>query len=443
MADARALKQSTGDAGASRQPLPFGAVVDCDVAVGIPPLPPSSGGYCFVLVRAFGEPIGLLTGEAPAQGLAPDALAQRIAGRFSSELSERLEGCGIAWSGELPTTGLAAPAAPAFERSREAVLHNGPSMTVAVCTRDRPETLRRLLDSLVAQRYPRVNVLVVDNAPSSDSTRRVVASVAHACDIDYVREPRAGLSWARNRALASARDEIIAWADDDAVCDPWWAAEVARAFVGLPSAGAVTGLVVPMELDTPSQVWFEQYCGAARGRGVERVVFAPGGPDHDPLYPMPVFGSGNNMAFRRRALEAIDGFDILLGAGTRSGSGEDILALSSVMLDGWPVVYQPSAIVRHAHRREYTDLRRLQLGYGRGMGAFYASMLAHRPSALAGMVRLVPRALRDQLSRDGRRLGQLDDAVRSDLLTAFRTGLAQGPFIYAGSRLLRAARERR
>jgi GT2 family glycosyltransferase len=408
-------------------------VLDCDVAVEILPFPPTSGGYALVLVRFFGEPIGLITGTVPADGLEPRALAAAIAERLEPELRERFEECGLTWAGELPLAGLDPPATPAFVRSRDAVLSSGPGMTIVVCTRDRPDSLRLLLKSLAAQRYPRAHVLVVDNAPSDDRTRRLVAKAADETDVEYVVEPRPGLSWARNRALEVAQDEVLAWADDDAVCDPWWATELARAFVDVPAAGAVTGVVVPSELATQSQVWYEQYCGVGRGRGLERIVFAPGSRDHDPLYPMPIFGSGNNMAFRRRALEQIGGFDRWLGAGTATQSGEDIAALSSVMLEGWSLVYQPSAIVRHAHRRAYADLRRLQVGYGRGMGAFYASLIAHRPSTAVDMLRLVPRAARDQLSRRGRRLGEMDDGVRRDLLRAFRVGLLQGPFIYSGS----------
>ena len=84
------------------------------------------------------------------------------------------------------------------------------------------------------QEYPRLRTLVVDNAPSDDRTRRLVSELARTREIDYVIEPRPGLSWARNRAIDASDSEIIAWADDDEVCDAWWAAEIARAFVEVP-----------------------------------------------------------------------------------------------------------------------------------------------------------------------------------------------------------------
>ncbi len=309
-------------------------------------------------------------------------------------------------------------------------------MTVAICTRDRPEGLRLLLDSLSVQEYGRMRILVVDNAPSDQSTQRLVMTLSRERDIDYVTEPRPGLSWARNRAIEASDGEVVAWADDDAVCDRWWVAELARGFVEIPHAEAVTGIVIPGELETQSQVWFEEYCGVSRGRGFERAIFSRATAHfQSPLYPLPPFGSGNNMAFRREALERIAGFDCALGAGTATMGGEDTAALSALLWTGGTVVYQPTAIMYHRHRRDYAALRRQMQGYGRGLSAYYVSMLVHYPGCALELLRLHRRALRDQFSRQGARLGQLNDDFPRDLLRANRIGLLQGPFMYAKARL--------
>jgi len=386
-------------------------------------------------VRIFGEPIGLLNEAVPPKGLDPHELACVIAREFGPTLRERMEDCGLSWPGELPTAGLQPPRVPRFLESRERVLREGPQMTIAVCTRDRTDGLRTLLESLRLQEYRRLRVLVVDNAPSDQRTRRLVADLSRDGAIDYTMEPRPGLSWARNRAIEASDGEVIAWTDDDATCDPWWAAELARGFVDVPSAAAVTGAVIPSELETQSQVWHEQFCGVRRGRGFTRAVFSPAtAQSQSPLYPQPQFGNGNNMAFRREALVRIGGFDCALGAGTATEAGEDTAALSALLLAGGTVVYQPSAIVRHCDRRDYAALCRLQLGYGRGMGAFYASVLAHQPGYALEMLRLAGPAVRHQLSRRARRVGELDEDVRHDLLRAFHIGLLQGPFLYLGAR---------
>jgi len=50
------------------------------------------------------------------------------------------------------------------------------------------------------------------------------------------------------------------------------------------------------------------------------------------------------------------------------------------------------------------------------------------------MLRLSGHVVGDQLSRKGRRVGELNDTVRRDLQRAFRAGLLQGPFLYALAR---------
>lgn len=412
---------------------PVGVVVDCDVATGIPGVAAGSAGtQALVLVRVFTEPIGVLNMVLPARGLRPRDLAQAIADEFGERLRERVEQSGMTWSEQLPIDGMRPPRTPRFLEGRARAIETGPSITAAVCTRDRPEGLARLLATLRDQEYARMRVLVIDNAPSDRRTRQLVSTLSRGQDIEYVLEPRPGLSWARNRAIEEIDTEVIAWVDDDELCDPWWAAEIARGFVEVPWADAVTGIVIPAELRTQSQLWFEQYSGVSRGRGFDRAVFSPATPaSQSPLYPLPPFGIGANMAFRRDALDRIGRFDCALGAGTPALGGEDTAALTALLLAGGTIVYQPTAVVHHRHRTDYPALRALMAGYGRGLGAYYASMLMRQPECGRELLRLVRQAARGQISRRERRLGGLDQDFPRDLLRANRVGVLQGPFMYA------------
>jgi GT2 family glycosyltransferase len=420
-----------------RQSHTAGVVVDCDVANGIPSIAaPRDGTQSLIIVRVFTEPIGVLSPRLPGGLLEPHVLAAMIVQELGPQLRQRVVDSGLPWSPELATNGLYPPRTPGFLETRARVLHEGPEITVAVCTRDRPQILTLLLESLIEQQYKRLRVLVVDNAPSDGRTRQLVTDLSRRHDIEYVEEPHPGLSWARNRAIEASDSEIIAWADDDETCDPNWAAELARGFVEVPAAGAVTGIVIPSELETESQVWFEDYCGVRRGRGFTRAVFSPATRSlHSPLYPLPPFGSGNNMAFRRHALEQIGGFDCALGAGTLTGAAEDTAALSNLLMAGGTIVYQPTAIVRHHHRRDYASLRRQMQCYGRGLGAYYMSMLVHHPAYALELLRLSPRAIRDKFSGDGPSANGLDPGFPRDLVGANRLGLLQGPFLYGWTRL--------
>ena len=218
-----------------REAPPVGVVAECDVAEGVPDIiAPQGGMRALMLVRVFSEPVGMLDVQLPAEGMLAEDLALAIAGEFGPALQDRLTECGLAWDGKLPLSGLRPPRTPGFLASREAVLRDGPQMTLAVCTRGRPESLAVLLETLQAQEYRRTQILVVDNAPCDDRTRQVVLAAKRrpGPDLEYVVEPRPGLSWARNRVIEAADGEVIAWADDDERCDRWWAAELARGFGG-------------------------------------------------------------------------------------------------------------------------------------------------------------------------------------------------------------------
>lgn len=411
---------------------PAGIVIDCDIAREVPAIAAAPGMTALVLVRLFTEPIGMLTLDCMPGSMPAESLAQAIADELAHELAPRLGQCGLPFSGTLPVDGLEPPRTPPFIASRARVHREGPEITVAICTRNRIEGLERTVRSLAAQEYPRVQILVVDNDPSDDATRDLAARLAGEIDLDYVVEPRRGLSWARNRAIEVARTEVVAWADDDEVCDRWWASEVARAFVEVPEAQAVTGLVAAAELQTETQLWFERYSGVWRGRGFRRGVFSPATRHlQSPLYPLPPFGAGANMSFRREAIQRIGRFDVALGAGRATMAGEDTAALSMVMVDGGTVVYQPTAVVHHSHRRDLPALEKVMLGYGRGLSAYYASMVLRRPRVLPELARLSRRALTDQLSNRGTRLTDLQ-GFPEELLALNRKGLLQGALIYPG-----------
>ena len=94
-----------------------------------------------------------------------------------------------------------------------------PSATIAICTRNRTDDLRRCLDALIKLPNDGQEILVIDNAPSNDDTLKLVEDYSK---VRYVREPRPGLNIARNRALKEASNEIVAFTDDDAVPDQLW-----------------------------------------------------------------------------------------------------------------------------------------------------------------------------------------------------------------------------
>src|SRR5690606_35387433 len=130
------------------------------------------------------------------------------------------------------------------------------SATVVMATRDRPNELARCLTSPLELYHDRFDVVVVDNAPSDDRDRDLVAqSGAGRADVRYVREPRPGLARAHNAARPFVTGEVVAVTDDDVVVDRAWLRRLTEAFDAGPSVGAVTGMIFPAELETEAQAW--------------------------------------------------------------------------------------------------------------------------------------------------------------------------------------------
>ena len=130
--------------------------------------------------------------------------------------------------------------------------------------------------------------------------------------------------------------EIIAFTDDDVQVRPDWLSALGARFARQPHVSVVTGLVIPLELETQAQIFFEQ-SGSGQDRGYAPLTFERAGRfqvrrrdqqgDTDEvrsLYLTGEFGFGANMAFRTAVLQASGGFDEALGVGTPTRGGEDL-----------------------------------------------------------------------------------------------------------------------
>lgn len=390
-----------------------------------------------VLVRILGEPLGLDFLEIPPAGLSGAAVIQLELERWMPRLRQILGIERTQANRETFGEAIRALGSTAFSRAHQEFMQRAPRCSVVVCSRDRPEELRRCLSSLLIQDYPDYAVWVVDNAPASGVTRIVVDSFDAKMDIHYVAEPRPGLSRARNAALRCTLDgDLVAWLDDDEVADHMWLTELMRAFAGRPEVLAASGVVVPAELDTQAQIWFEQFGGHSKGRGFAADLFSLATRSRQsPLYPLPPFGVGANMAFRTEALRRLGGFDEALGAGTPSQGSEDTKIFTDVLLTGGAVAYWPSAVTRHFHRRDLDGLRRQMRGYGSGLTAFYTALVLAKPSTAVSLIRLAPHALHDVYSSDSLRVATVGDDFPRHLLAENRRGMAAGPLLYLRGRV--------
>jgi glycosyltransferase involved in cell wall biosynthesis len=389
-----------------------------------------------LLVRFATEPLGITYLELPAD---PATLARRLWGEFGTQVGVRLAAIGAPVPPALPVSGVPLDeqqrAALPWLRTRAELLDEAPFASVVICSRDRTEGLARTLSAAAAMDYPRFEVVLVDNAPTGDGNRRLIEEGSWAAPVRYVAEPRPGLSWARNAGVHAAEGTLVAFLDDDEIPDRYWLAEYARAFAEVPSAGVATGLILAKSLDTAAERFFEDLGGHSKGRGYDRLVFDPAShAQQHPLYPLPPFGAGGNMCFRKDVLEAIGYFDVALGAGTPSRGGEDTAALADAMLAGYTLVWQPSAFVRHSHYPDFDGAARQLRGYGLGLTAFYTRMVLADPRRVSTLLRLAPKAVGDLLRPGETALGVRNTPGPDGLRRAQLSGLASGPLAYLRSR---------
>lgn len=306
-------------------------------------------------------------------------------------------------------------------------------ISVVVATRGRARSLARCLESIVATGHAGSEVVVVDNAPTDDRTHRVVRRVAARAgwwDVRYEVEPRVGASRARNRGWRTARHRIVAFCDDDCIVDRHWPARVAQAFRE-PGVDAMTGQVLPAELDTAAQVHFEEYGGFGRGPARRRFDLGDDRPS-SAFFPYNAgrFGSGNNAAFTVDALERVGGFCELLGPGTPTRAGEDLDLFVSVVTSGGRLAYEPTALVWHHHRRTDSELRRQIRSYGTGLAAMVCHQALRSPASAHHIARLAVPGVQLVLSPTSEKNARRSGTYPRALVRAELAGLAHGPIAY-------------
>ena len=320
------------------------------------PLQPVTGVSKYSRVRVFISDGPALLGSvdiwsrgAPAISTARlrDAIVERVGAQlFTRRLADRL--------------GAGEPPAAVMSSTR---------VSIVVPTCERPDDLRRCLASLVAQRTRHdLEIVVVDNRPSCDAARSVTAQFP---SVRLVTESRPGLSFARNTGIARASGTIIVATDDDVVAPEAWIEKLVEPFAR-PEVMAVTGHVLPLELETEAQCRFEAYGGLGKGF---RPFEVNGDWFRTSLTAVPTWniGATANAAFRASVFYApgIGLMDEALGAGTPTGCSEDTYVFYKILKAGHTIAYEPSAYVWHRHRGSMDSLRRQIYAYSKGHVAYH------------------------------------------------------------------------
>lgn len=222
------------------------------------------------------------------------------------------------------------------------------TLSVAICTRDRADSLRQTLLSLVRSHAALARadarcweLLVIDNG-SSDHTSRVIDAFGDRLPLTNLSEHRRGQSNARNTAVAHFRGQWIAFTDDDAQVDEGYLGALLQAIAANPAMDFFGGRSrvswaagEPRWLRDPELPFIKGLlCSFDEGE-MDREMAAD-----DPL-PF-----GVNLGMRRAMVERLAPFRSDLGPGTPA-RGEDTEYLHRAVAAGFRGFYLGSVGVWH------------------------------------------------------------------------------------------------
>jgi GT2 family glycosyltransferase len=218
-------------------------------------------------------------------------------------------------------------------------------ISVVIATHERPALIARCLRALEAQVLPPTEVIVIDDASRDDTPALLREWVRrHSTNIRVERlEVNGGPARARNRGIALARGEWVAFTDDDCEPEPDWLAALAtRASEVLPTVAGIGGRVLPA---APGLI--------ADYMTVHRILEPP---------PSCSYLVTSNCIYRRRVLLDVGGFN----EDVRTPGGEDPGLSFVVRQAGHSLGFCPEAIVRHHYRESIVDFLMTFYRYGRG-----------------------------------------------------------------------------
>ncbi len=204
------------------------------------------------------------------------------------------------------------------------------------------DVVRRSVAAVLAQDYPALELLIVDDN-SSDGSDEALAALAAEVGARFVstRGGRHGICAARNRAIERAGGDYLAFLDNDAVPQPGWAAALVRYLEAHPEMGACASRVLfadrPDVVNSMGSMLNELFHG--NGVSIHELDEYAECPDEV------MYATGNGMTLRRRAVEEVGPFD----EGLLYYTPDDADYGMRLRRAGWRIGPAPDAVVHHMH----------------------------------------------------------------------------------------------
>lgn len=224
---------------------------------------------------------------------------------------------------------------------------SAPQVSVVIPVLNAGDTLGEQLQALAEQDYAGIWEVVVADNGSTDGTGDVVEHWQRS--MPFLRRVEAGprgLARARWRGCEQAHGDLIAICDGDDVVTPGWLSALVLALEDHDLAGG------PLE-------WARLNGGRATYWGSPHA-----GPPSALSY-LP-YASGSNIAFHRRVVESLGGWDA-----TFPGGAEDIDFSWRAQQEGFTLGWAPNALIHARQRQDHRSLRRQFYRYGRSEALLY------------------------------------------------------------------------
>jgi glucosyl-dolichyl phosphate glucuronosyltransferase len=217
-----------------------------------------------------------------------------------------------------------------------------PLISVVIATYRREELVQDCIRSVHKQSYRHWEALVIDQDADQPLKEKLAREFPDEERIRYIYVEKAGLAHAKNIGIEQSQGRIVAFIDDDALADPLWLEGIVETFAKYPELGMVAGRIIPIWVSGRPE-WYP------KEREVLLGLYDLGDSVCSlPPYDLPI---GANMAGARDKLVQAGGFDKEFGYNyfrkQPKIAGEDSMLSERMIRSGWPVYYQPKALVRH------------------------------------------------------------------------------------------------
>ncbi|MGY1609581.1 glycosyltransferase family 2 protein [Geodermatophilus sp. SYSU D00700] len=262
-------------------------------------------------------------------------------------------------------------------------------VSVVISTLDRPVSLARCLDALLAGTHLPTEIVVVDQGHYPTTASVLDARRSAGVPLVHISQQRLGLSTSQNTGVMHATCPIVAIVDDDCVPDAHWVETVAREHALTSQPSVIGGRVLPL----PPKG--ERTEPLALRTSTARLVL--------PSSAVPwAVGTGGNFTVTRDAYLRVGGNDERLGTGTSGRAGNDLDLFHRLMRAGVEARFSPDLLVHH-ERATPREFRTRCWNYGFGMGLCVTTWLAdHDHSAFRVLFAWIVMRLRMLLRARGR-----------------------------------------